>query len=164
MLADTSSKLIKRRSLPALGSPSVLCKTIILIRQRVCYGTSLPIAKPQGRLVRAVRGEIWDVAVDIRKRSPRFGRWIAIELSEENKRQLYVPAGFAHGFCVLSEVADVIYKCTNFYAPGDEYGVRWDDLTIGIDWPQTEHLLSEKDQAYPWLRDMDSALPVYHPA
>jgi dTDP-4-dehydrorhamnose 3,5-epimerase len=84
-----------------------------------------------------------------------------VALSEENKRQLYVPPGFAHGFCVLSDIADVIYKCTDFYAPGDEYGVCWDDPAIGIDWPQMEPLLSEKDRAYPWLRDMPNVLPVY---
>nr|MBS0020987.1 dTDP-4-dehydrorhamnose 3,5-epimerase [Gammaproteobacteria bacterium] len=129
----------------------------------VLRGLHYQLQNPQGKLVRVVRGEIWDVAVDIRKGSPRFGQWTAVALSEENKRQLYVPPGFAHGFCVLSDVADVIYKCTDFYAPGDEYGVRWDDPSIGIDWPQMEPLLSKKDRAYPWLRDMERALPVYSP-
>jgi dTDP-4-dehydrorhamnose 3,5-epimerase len=127
----------------------------------VLRGLHYQLRNPQGKLVRVVRGEIWDVAVDIRKGSPRFGRWTALTLSEDNNCQLYVPPGFAHGFCVLSEVADVIYKCTDFYAPGDEYGIRWDDPRIGINWPQTEHLLSEKDQAYPWLQDMERVLPVY---
>lgn len=127
----------------------------------VLRGLHYQLQNPQGKLVRAVRGEIWDVAVDIRRGSPRFGRWVAVVLSEENKRQLYVPPGFAHGFCVVSEVADVIYKCTDFYAPGDEYGVRWDDPAIGIKWPQTDHLLSEKDRAYPWLEEMTSILPTY---
>lgn len=131
--------------------------------RHVLRGLHYQLQNPQGKLVRVVRGEIWDVAVDIRKGSPRFGQWTAVTLSEENQQQLYVPPGFAHGFCVLSEVADVIYKCTNFYAPGDEYGLRWDDPAIGIDWPQADYLLSEKDQAYPWLRDMDGILPVYAP-
>lgn len=129
----------------------------------VLRGLHYQLRNPQGKLVRVVRGEIWDVAVDIRKGSPRFGRWTGVALSEDNKRQLYVPPGFAHGFCVLSEIADVIYKCTDFYVPGDEYGVRWDDPTIGIDWPQTEYLLSEKDRDYPRLPDMENALPVYIP-
>lgn len=127
----------------------------------VLRGLHYQLQRPQGKLVRVVRGEIWDVAVDIRRGSPRFGRWAGVLLSEENQRQLYVPPGFAHGFCVLSEVADVIYKCTDFYSPGDEYGVRWDDPTLGIDWPQSEPLLSEKDRAYPWLHDMQGVLPLY---
>jgi dTDP-4-dehydrorhamnose 3,5-epimerase len=127
----------------------------------VLRGLHYQLRNPQGKLVRVVQGEIWDVAVDIRRGSPRFGQWAAVALSEENQRQLYVPPGFAHGFCVLSEIADVIYKCTDFYVPGDEYGVRWDDPTIGIDWPKMEYLLSEKDRDYPWLRDMEGVLPVY---
>ena len=127
----------------------------------VLRGLHYQLRNPQGKLVRVVRGEIWDVAVDIRKGSPRFGRWTAALLSEDNKRQLYVPPGFAHGFCVLSETADVLYKCTELYAPGDEYGVRWDDPSIAIEWPPADYRLSEKDRNYPWLRDMESVLPVY---
>ena len=88
---------------------------------------------PQGKLLYVIKGEIFDVAVNMRKGSPNFGRWISVMLSGENKKQLYVTPGFAHGFCVISEEADVIYKCTDFYAPGDEYGVIWNDPDIGVD-------------------------------
>ena len=130
-------------------------------KRGVLRGLHYQRRNPQGKLVRVVRGEVWDVAVDIRQGSPRFGNWVGVLLSEDNRRQLYVPPVFAHGFCVLSEIADVLYKCTDFCAPGDEYGIRWDDPAIGINWPQTEYLLSEKDRGYPSLRDVESVLPVY---
>jgi dTDP-4-dehydrorhamnose 3,5-epimerase len=105
--------------------------------------------KPQGKLVRALQGEIFDVAVDIRKGSPTFGKWTAATLSSENFRQLFVPPGFAHGFCVVSEFAEVEYKCTDFYDPADEIGVLWN--SAGIEWPLREPLLSKKDAALPPL-------------
>jgi dTDP-4-dehydrorhamnose 3,5-epimerase len=109
-----------------------------------------------------VKGEILDVAVDIRRGSPSFGRWTGNLLSEKNKRQLYIPEGFAHGFCVLSEMADVIYKCTDLYTPGDEYGVFWADETIDIVWPMENPILSEKDLKNPMLKDIEDAnLPLY---
>jgi dTDP-4-dehydrorhamnose 3,5-epimerase len=115
--------------------------------------------RPQGKLVRAVVGEIFDVAVDIRPHSPTFGRWVGVTLSAENFRQLYVPPGFAHGFCVVSETAEVIYKCTALYDPSDELGVAWDDPDIGIQWPTTRTpLLSPKDAAAPRLRDLVAEL------
>jgi dTDP-4-dehydrorhamnose 3,5-epimerase len=107
-------------------------------------------------------GEIFDIAVDIRKGSPTFGRWVSTILSSKNKCQLYVPGGFAHGFCVLSETADVIYKCTDVYAPGDEYGLLWSDSDLGINWPIDTPVLSEKDEANPQLKDVpEDLLPVY---
>jgi dTDP-4-dehydrorhamnose 3,5-epimerase len=109
---------------------------------------------PQGKLVRAVEGEMFDVAVDIRPSSPTFGRWVGVRLSGENFRQLYIPPGFAHGFCVLSDVVHVEYKCTDFYRPEDEIGVAWDDPEIGIAWPVTEPVISAKDRALPRLRDL----------
>jgi dTDP-4-dehydrorhamnose 3,5-epimerase len=112
--------------------------------------------RPQGKLVRAVRGEIFDVAVDIRPRSPTFGKHVAARLSEENFHQLFVPPGFAHGFCVLSEVAEVEYKCTAFYDRADEIGLRWD--TASIDWPLREPLLSAKDAALPSLDELRKLL------
>jgi dTDP-4-dehydrorhamnose 3,5-epimerase len=116
----------------------------------------------QAKLVYVVRGTILDVAVDIRRGSPQFGRWTATILSEENRRQLYIPKGFAHGFCVLSEDADVIYKCTDFYCPQDEGGIRWNDPFLAIDWAMGEPLLSEKDRRYPRLNDIPvERLPVY---
>jgi dTDP-4-dehydrorhamnose 3,5-epimerase len=105
--------------------------------------------RPQGKLVRAVRGEIFDVAVDIRPGSPSFGQHVGARLSEENFHQLFVPPGFAHGFCVLSEVAEVEYKCSTPYDRADEIGVRWD--TVGIAWPIEHPLLSPKDAALPSL-------------
>lgn len=107
--------------------------------------------RPQGKLVRAVRGAIFDVAVDIRPGSRTFGRWVSATLSEDNFRQIFVPKGFAHGFCVLSETAEIEYKCTELYDRADEIGVRWDDPEIGIDWPLGDPLLSPKDAALPSL-------------
>lgn len=115
----------------------------------------------QGKLVMALAGRIFDVAVDIRKGSPTFGQWVGTELSGDNKRQLYVPPGFAHGFCVLSETADVLYKCTDVYYPKDERGIAWNDPALAIAWPIADPLLSKKDQAYPHLTDMEGDLPVY---
>jgi dTDP-4-dehydrorhamnose 3,5-epimerase len=122
---------------------------------RSTYGTlrglHYQLAHPQGKLVWVVQGKVFDVAVDIRRGSPTFGQWHGEILSGENHRQLYIPAGFAHGFCVLSPSADFYYKCTDFYAPGDEYGLRWDDPRLAIPWPITTPQLSEKDAAYPTL-------------
>ena len=109
---------------------------------------------PQGKLVRAVQGEVFDVAVDIRPRSPTFKKWVSAVLSAENFREIYVPPGFLHGFCVLSEHAEVEYKCTDFYVPGDELGVIWNDPEIGIRWPITAPILSAKDRAHPRLSDV----------
>ena len=91
---------------------------------------------PQGKLVRAIKGKVFDVAVDLRQDSETYGKWCGVELTEENKKQFYIPEGFAHGFLVLSDVAEFCYKCTNFYHPGDEGGLAWNDPTIGIVWPE----------------------------
>lgn len=99
----------------------------------------------QGKLVRVVQGEIFDVAVDIRAGSPTFGEWVGFTLNDENKQQLYVPEGFAHGFVVTSDTAEVVYKCTNLYEPAQEGSVLWNDPDIGIEWPVDEPLLSQKD-------------------
>jgi dTDP-4-dehydrorhamnose 3,5-epimerase len=101
--------------------------------------------------------------VDIRKGSTYFGRWFGVELSGENQLQLYIPPGFAHGFCVLSEQADFLYKCTDYYAPGDEYGIAWNDPALAIAWPEMDYLLSEKDKDYPVLAEAGQ-LPVYEGA
>ncbi len=113
----------------------------------VLRGLHYQIQQPQGKLVRVVRGSVFDVAVDLRKSSPTFGRWVGVELSEENQRQLWVPEGFAHGFVVTSESADFLYKTSNFYAPQHERCIRWDDPELGIQWPQlgVEPLVSAKD-------------------
>lgn len=103
--------------------------------------------KAQGKLVRVVRGEVFDVAVDIRTNSPTFGRWVSVILSEDNKRQFWVPPGFAHGFVVLSDSADFEYKCTDYYDPSDEGCLAWNDPTLAITWPLDKPVLSAKDQA-----------------
>ncbi len=116
----------------------------------------------QSKLVQAVKGKIYDVVVDIRQGSPTFGQWTGVHLSDENKRQFFVPEGFAHGFCVLSDTAFVVYKCSDFYAPESEKGLLWSDPDIGIDWPVKEPLLSPKDIQYPCLKDIPSeCLPEY---
>lgn len=107
--------------------------------------------KAQGKLVKCVRGEIFDVAADLRAPSPSFLKWVSETLSEDNRKQLYIPPGFAHGFCVLSEEAEVVYSCTNEYEKGNERGIRWDDPALGISWPISNPVLSEKDSAYPFL-------------
>jgi dTDP-4-dehydrorhamnose 3,5-epimerase len=112
-------------------------------------------------LVRAVEGEIWDVAVDIRRGSPTFKQWVGVTLSADNFRQLYIPPGFAHGFCVLSEVAQVEYKCTDLYDASDELSLRWDDPEIDIAWPIDDPLLSKKDAVAPTVSDSFDHLPVF---
>jgi dTDP-4-dehydrorhamnose 3,5-epimerase len=109
---------------------------------------------PQGKLVSVWQGEVWDVVVDLRRASPTFGRWFGVTLSAENKRQFWVPPGFAHGFVVTSETALFHYKCTNLYAPKDEIGFRWDDPTVGIRWPVENPILSARDAQSPFLRDL----------
>jgi dTDP-4-dehydrorhamnose 3,5-epimerase len=118
--------------------------------------------RAQGKLVQVLRGSVFDVAVDVRRGSPRFGRWVGIELSESQPRQLWIPPGFAHGFCVLSDSADFFYKCTELYAPDAERGIAWDDPAIGIRWPVERPLLSAKDQAALRL-DAAPVLPAFRP-
>lgn len=111
---------------------------------------------PQGKLVRVVRGTVFDVAVDLRKNSKTFGKWFGVELSAENKKQFYIPEGFAHGFLVLSDEAEFVYKCTDFYHPNDEGGLAWNDDEIGVEWPITEDMeliISEKDQKWKGLTE-----------
>jgi dTDP-4-dehydrorhamnose 3,5-epimerase len=122
--------------------------------QRVLRGLHAQLQYPQGKLVRAIVGEIFDVAVDIRPDSPTFGQWVGATLSAENAHQLYVPPGFAHGFCVLSEEAHVQYKCTDVYRPGDEIGVVWNDPEIGIEWPVPDPVLNKKDREAPRLAEI----------
>jgi dTDP-4-dehydrorhamnose 3,5-epimerase len=109
---------------------------------------------PQDKLVYVTSGTVFDVAVDMRKTSPTYGKWVGVTLSAENHHQFYVPAGFAHGFCVLSDWADFYYKCTDYYHPEDEGHIRWDDPDIGIQWPLTNPSLSTKDANAPYLKDI----------
>jgi len=123
-------------------------------RRFTLRGLHYQLKYPQAKLVYVISGEILDIAVDIRRGSPTFGRWTGTLLSDKNRRQLFVPAGFAHGFCVLSETADVIYKCTDLYTPGDEYGILWSDPTIDVVWPIENPILSEKDAKNPELNEV----------
>jgi dTDP-4-dehydrorhamnose 3,5-epimerase len=119
-------------------------------------GLHYQLPHSQAKLVQALTGEVFDVAVDIRRRSPTFGRWLGVFLSDENHRQIFIPAGFAHGFCVLSETAHVLYKCSDLYSPSDERGILWSDPDVGIEWPITCPVLSEKDGRYPLLSQVPS--------
>ena len=129
----------------------------------VLRGLHYQLKHPQGKLVRVTQGAAYDVAVDIRKGSPTFGKWVGVTLSEDNFRQFYVPPGFAHGFLALSERVDFLYMCTDYYHPEDEQGVLWNDAQIGIAWPDIgmDYRLSDKDQRNPCLSEMDEQLPRY---
>jgi dTDP-4-dehydrorhamnose 3,5-epimerase len=127
----------------------------------VLRGLHYQLGRPQAKLIWAPRGEILDVAVDVRRGSPTFGRWVGAVLSEANRRQLFVPAGFAHGYCVISESADVQYLCSDFYAPAEERGVRWDDPALAIAWPAGAPVVSAKDRALPLLAQAE--LPAFAP-
>lgn len=123
-------------------------------------GMHFQTAPGQAKLVRCARGAIFDVVVDLRRGSPTFGRWEGFVLDDESMRQLYVPIGFAHGFCVTSEVADVVYKCSSYYDAATESGIAWDDPAIGIEWPiGVEPIVSERDANAPRLADVADALP-----
>jgi dTDP-4-dehydrorhamnose 3,5-epimerase len=126
-------------------------------------GLHLQIKRPQGKLVRVIQGEIFDVAVDVRRGSPTFGKWTGVTLSAENFRQCYLPPGFAHGFVVISEVAEVEYKCTELYDPGSELGIAWNDPAIGIKWPVSDPLLSDRDTRHLTLSAVMQRLPVFAP-
>jgi len=126
-------------------------------------GLHLQLTRPQGKLIRVIRGEIFDVAVDVRRGAPTFASWVGVNLSGQDFKQIYIPPGFAHGFCVLSDVAEVEYKCTDVYAPGGEVTIRWDDPRIAIQWPIERPLLSTKDAAGQLLNDLGDQLPDYQP-
>ena len=116
---------------------------------------------PQGKLLRVLEGTIYDVAVDLRRSSPTFKRWIGLELSAENRRMVYIPPGFVHGFCVTSDAAEVEYKCTAVYDAEDELGIAWNDPDLAIEWPTDDPILSEKDAAFPRLAEVVDSLPQY---
>jgi dTDP-4-dehydrorhamnose 3,5-epimerase len=123
-------------------------------RKGVLRGLHFQKTYPQAKLVRVLKGEVFDVAVDLRKDSPTYGQWVGAVLSEENKRQFMIPRGFAHGFVVMSDYAEFAYKCDELYHPEDEGGIMWNDPAIGIDWPDVgEIILSEKDKTHPSLAD-----------
>ena len=124
-------------------------------------GLHLQLERPQGKLVRVIEGEIYDVAVDVRRGSPTFGRFVAVTLTAENFRQCYMPPGFAHGFCVITPVAQVEYKCTDLYDPASEIGIAWNDPAIGIPWPVREPILSARDSSHPTLAELADRLPSW---
>ena len=123
-------------------------------KKGVLRGLHYQVNSGQDKLVRVTQGEIFDVAVDIRKQSPTYGKWWGLSLSETNNLQLYIPVGFAHGFCVLSESAEVLYKCSDYYSPEDERGILWNDPDLAIDWPIKDPILSEKDAVYPLFSEL----------
>ncbi len=122
-------------------------------------GLHLQIRRPQGKLIRVIEGEIFDVAVDVRRGSPTFGRWVGAILTAENFKQMYVPPGFAHGFAVVSPIAQVEYKCTDLYDPASEIGVAWNDPALGIAWPIAQPILSMRDSRHPTLAEQTDKLP-----
>ena len=128
----------------------------------VLRGLHYQMEHAQDKLVSVIRGKVFDVAVDIRRDSPTFGKWVGEILSDENGHQMFVPKGFAHGFCVLGDTVDLLYKCSDFYTFGDEYGVLWSDPEIGVDWPEGDWILSEKDRTQPALATVPrSELPFF---
>jgi dTDP-4-dehydrorhamnose 3,5-epimerase len=124
--------------------------------KNVLRGLHLQKSSPQGKLVRVARGAVFDVAADINPDSPTYGKWVGVELNDENLRQFYVPPGYAHGFCVLSDLADFLYRCTTYYNRNDEMGVRWDDPDLDINWPIKNPSLSDKDKVLPFLKELES--------
>lgn len=141
-----------------LGIPAGFVQDNLSFSYRgVLRGLHYQLANPQAKLVSVLQGCVFDVAVDIRRGSPTFGQWVGMTLSADNNWQLYIPAGFAHGFCVVSDTALFAYKCSAFYSPHDEGGLAWNDPELAITWPLTEPTLSDKDNKYPQLKDIPPA-------
>jgi dTDP-4-dehydrorhamnose 3,5-epimerase len=128
---------------------------------RTLRGLHMQRRKPQAKLIRVIAGEIFDVAVDLRHGSPTFGRSVGVMLSADNFRQCYIPAGFAHGFCVVGGAAEVEYKCSDIYDPADEFGIAWNDPALAIEWPISDPVLSERDRGNPTLAEIADKLPGY---
>ena len=124
-------------------------------------GLHLQLGRPQGKLIRVIEGEIYDVAIDVRRGSPTFGRWVGVRLSADNFKQCYVPPGFAHGFSVVSPIAQVEYKCTDLYDPASEAGIAWNDPALAIRWPVDQPFLSERDRRHPMLVEVMDLLPEW---
>lgn len=144
--------------LAEFGIPPFVQDNVSQSKRNVLRGLHYQLPRAQGKLIWVTRGTVWDVVVDIRKTSPTFGQWFATTLSEENHTQLYIPAGFAHGFCVLSEVVDFNYKCTDYYSPETERGIAWNDKDLNIPWPVKQPMLSPKDELHQPLNNITSEL------
>jgi dTDP-4-dehydrorhamnose 3,5-epimerase len=152
----------RRDLLDAAGLPEFVQDNHTFSVARSLRGLHYQLERPQGKLIRVARGAVFDVAVDIRVGSPTFGRWVGETLTDENHLQLYIPPGFAHGFCVLSDVATVLYRCTDYYSgAADQRGVIWNDLRIRIAWPVEQPLLSDKDRGLPPLDPARADLPRF---
>jgi len=134
-------------------SSTFLQDNVSYSKQNVLRGLHFQQKNPQGKLIMPIVGQIYDVAVDIRTNSPTFGKWVGVSLSENHPRQLFLPEGFAHGFCVISQYAIVHYKCTNFYDPGDNCGIIWNDPDIAIDWPIEKPIVSQRDNQLPAFKE-----------
>jgi dTDP-4-dehydrorhamnose 3,5-epimerase len=126
-------------------------------------GLHLQLGRPQGKLIRVIEGEVFDVAVDVRRGSPTFGRWVSVTLTADSFRQCYIPPGFAHGFCVVSPIAELEYKCTDLYDPATEVGIAWNDPAIGIGWPVADPILSPRDSRHPTLAELGERLLAWTP-
>ena len=131
--------------------------------QGTIRGLHLQVARPQGKLIRVIVGEIFDVAVDVRRGSPTFGKWVGVTLTAESFRQYYIPPGFAHGFSVLSPVAEIEYKCTDLYDPAGQIGLAWNDPALNIRWGVSAPILSDRDRANPTIQEAQDRLPRYEP-
>lgn len=137
-----------------LGIPPFVQENVSWSKRDVLRGLHYQLPQSQGKLVWVSRGTVWDVVVDIRQHSKTYRQWFGITLSGDNFTQMYIPPGFAHGFCVLSEEADFHYQCTNYYMPGEEHGIVWNDAQLNIPWPVKNPILSPKDAAYPTLSEV----------
>ncbi len=138
----------------ALGIPRFTQDNTSRSQKNVLRGMHYQLPHAQGKLVGVTHGAVLDVVIDIRRSSKTFGQWFSIELNDQNHIQMYIPPGFAHGFCVLSDYADFYYKCTDYYTPGAEHGIRWNDPQLNIAWPIKNPILSNKDEVYPLLNEI----------
>lgn len=147
-------EIFQQKRYEEFGLPPFVQDNFSRSTRNVLRGLHYQLPNPQGKLVYVTRGSVWDVAVDIRKHSPTFGQWFGITLSDENHTQFYIPPGFAHGFCVLSDEVDFHYKCTDYYSPGAEQGIAWNDAKLNIPWPVQQPILSAKDEIYSCLHEI----------
>jgi len=144
----------QRKRYEECGIPTFVQDNVSHSKQNVLRGLHYQLPHSQGKLVYVTRGSVWDVAVDIRVHSNTFGQWYGIQLSQDNHVQVYIPPGFAHGFCVTSDEADFHYKCTDYYLPEAEHGISWNDARLNISWPVQHPILSAKDEMYPSLHEI----------